>query len=84
MPADRDGPTLTVVGSCEGCEHLVRGVRDPVLRGTHTACTHPSRADGGTIFARARGKVTTPAWCPELRAATVAHARAVLTKEGER
>lgn len=79
MPAERTGPALTVVASCQGCAHLITDARDPRLgRAPHAACVHPTRANGGRIFARARGPYPTPADCPELDPARLALGRALV------
>lgn len=68
----RRGPLLTVVGSCEGCEHYTT----TKIGGRHSAfmrCAHPSCSKVGAIFANT---APTPAWCPLL-----AEARAALARE---
>ena len=73
MAPAQTGPRLTITGTCEGCAHLITDARDPRLgRGPHAACVHPSRANGGLIFARARGPWPMPSGCPELPAARLA------------
>ncbi len=71
----RQGPTLTIVGTCDDCDHLRRGVRVKALgKSSKVACAHPSRSDGGTIFAPdTRVKpVPMPDWCPCLGMARAA------------
>lgn len=75
---ERTGACLTLAGTCGGCAHIITDARDPRLgRGPHAACVHPSRANGGLIFARARGPWPMPADCPELPAARLALARSI-------
>jgi len=77
----RSGPRLTITGTCEGCAHLITDARDPRLgRGPHAACVHPSRANGGLIFGRARGPWPMPADCPEMGRARIALARSVVAE----
>lgn len=75
MPADRDGPALTVAGSCAGCKHFHNG-------SAHTACTHKDVCGYHVISRRSTMRRETPAWCPLLPAARVALGRE-LAKEGE-
>lgn len=67
------GPKLTLVATCEGCYWLR-------VDGSGASCAEPGQA-GLTLGWLSSDK--TPAWCPELRRATVEHARGVLAKGGE-
>lgn len=75
---ERTGPALTITGTCEGCCHLRTNVRDPRLGARlNAACVHPTRADGGTLFAKSSKAPTMPTDCPDLPAARLALARSI-------
>ena len=71
MPADRDGPALTVVGSCEGCRWHSMTDYAPHLRQCLAGPVPQSIATAGA-----------PTWCPRIPAARLALGRE-LAKEGE-
>ncbi len=72
MPASlRDGPALTVRGSCDGCRHF--GHKPIGL----SECMFP-----GSWRQWAQDTTETPAWCPRLPAARLALGR-MLVEEGE-
>jgi len=69
MTTTRQGPALTITGTCEGCCYLGRSI---VARSCHSPllgepCLLP-RAEDATI----------PAWCPLLPAARLALARRIV------
>ena len=82
--ATQKGPRLTIAGSCEECEWLRTGVYDRRIgKGIRSAaCVHPTRNDGGLIFARSLGPWPMPADCPEQGAARLALARGIVEPHG--
>ena len=79
--ATQTGPRLTITGTCEGCCWLRIGVRDPRLGARlNAACVHPTRNDGGIIFAKSSKAPTMPTDCPDLPAARLALARGIVAE----
>lgn len=64
MTATRQGPRLTVVGTCDGCEFFRR--RTPAAHSLKLCVAESGFRNIG------RGYVSTPAWCPLLPAARAA------------
>lgn len=83
MTADRNGPALAIVGDCAGCKHLRTDVPISPGRPKHAACVHPSRANGGLIFAPARGPYPMPNDCPEIAPARRALAHTICHRCGK-
>ena len=83
MTPPRQGPTLTIAGSCEGCALLGRAE-------AVTHCMHDDtkkRADSGIVSFTGRDMPaghdsSTPAWCPLLPAARLALARGIVEEAG--
>lgn len=75
------GPRLATAGSCEGCEWLrvEESRRTARSRSRVILCGHPKAREDGMISATGTHKQT-PAWCPELPAARLALARAVVAE----
>lgn len=60
--SDRNGPTLTMVATCVGCEHRLTDL-------AQASCEHPTLTPRRYLT---QGQPT-PAWCPRLSAARLAH-----------
>ena len=68
----RQGPALTITGTCEGCRHLAG-------TGNDLACRHPDAPPGATPYETLVGIEPTDG-CPLLPAARLALARGIVAE----